>query len=86
MFHGASCPHCRHMMPIIDRLIKEGFEIEKLEVWNNSENAEKMRGLKELILPACGDGLGVPAFVDTKRKKAACGEQSYEDLKEWMSK
>ena len=86
MFHGASCPHCHHMMLIVDKLIKEGFEIEKLEVWENPENAKKMRGFKDIIIPACGDGLGVPAFVNPEKRKAVCGESSYEELKKWMGK
>ena len=86
MFHGASCPHCHHMMPIVDKLIKEGFEVEKLEVWETPENAKKMRRFKEIIIPACGDGLGVPAFVNPEKGKATCGESSYEELKKWMEK
>ena len=84
MFHGASCPHCHKTMPTVNQLIKEGFAIQKLEVWNNSNNAKKMRELKDLIIPACGDGLGVPAFVDIKKAKAICGEQTYKELKEWL--
>jgi hypothetical protein len=86
MFHGASCPHCHKTMPHVDRLIKEGVEIEKKEVWENDKNAEKMRGFKDLIVPACGDGLGVPSFVDVENKKAICGEQTYEELKAWLEK
>jgi glutaredoxin len=84
MFHGASCPHCKNTMPAVDKLIKEGVEIQKLEVWGNSKNADKMRELKKIIIPACGDGLGVPSFVDIENKKAICGEQSYGDLKKWI--
>jgi len=84
MFHGASCPHCHHMMPVVDRLIKEGFKIEKKEVWNNEDNAKEMRSLRDIITPSCGDGLGVPAFVDKEKRKAICGECSYEELKEWL--
>lgn len=86
MFHGASCPHCHRTMPHVNKLIKEGFEIEKREVWENDANAEAMRKLKDIIIPACGDGLGVPAFVNLKNKKAVCGEQTYEELKEWLKK
>ena len=86
MFHGASCPHCHHMMPIVDRLIKEGFKVEKIEVWENSDNAKEMRKFKDIIIDACGDGLGVPAFVNIKKNKALCGEFTYEELKEWMEK
>ena len=84
MFHGASCPHCHRTMPNVDKLIKEGFKIEKKEVWENEQNAEEMRKFKDLIVPACGDGLGVPAFVDLNKKRAICGEQNYGELKQWL--
>jgi len=85
MFHGRECPHCHVMMPIVDELTEnEGIEVEKLEVWHNEKNADKMRSLRSIIAPACGDGLGTPAFVDIKNKRAICGECSYEELKEWM--
>lgn len=86
MFHGASCPHCHHMMPIVDKLIEDGFKIEKLEVWEHPENAKKMREFKEIIISACEDGLGVPAFVDPEKGKAICGECTYGELKEWIEK
>jgi thiol-disulfide isomerase/thioredoxin len=86
MFHGRECPHCHVMMPIVDALSKrEGVEFEKLEVWHEPKNAEKMRELKDIIIPACGDGLGTPAFVNAKKTKAICGEISYEELKEWIN-
>jgi len=84
MFHGASCPHCHHMMPIVEKLEKEGVDIEKKEVWENEQNAKEMRKFKDIIIPACGDGLGVPAFVNTDKNKAMCGEKSYGELKQWL--
>lgn len=86
MFHGNSCIHCHRMMPIVDKLIKEGFKITKKEVWEDEKNAQEMRSLKHIITPACGDGLGTPAFVDTKNKKAMCGECSYDELKQWLKR
>jgi hypothetical protein len=50
----------------------------------NENNAEEMRKFKHLIVPACGDGLGVPSFVNLKKNKAICGEQTYEELKQWI--
>ncbi|MEK6936243.1 MAG: thioredoxin family protein [Nanoarchaeota archaeon] len=86
MFHGRDCLHCHVMMPIVDELSKrEDIQIEKLEVWNNSKNAEKMRGFKDIIIPACEDGLGTPAFIHVKKNKAICGEVSYEELKKWIN-
>lgn len=84
MFYGTSCPHCHRTMPRVNKLIQKGFEIEKKEVWENEENAEEMRKFKEIILPACGDGLGVPTFININKNKAICGEQSYEELKKWL--
>jgi hypothetical protein len=72
------------MMPIVDKLIEDGFEIEKKEVWENKENAKEMRKLKDIILSACEEGLGVPAFVNIEKNKATCGEQTYDELKEWI--
>ncbi len=86
MFYGGSCHHCHHMMPIVDKLKKEGFQIERLEVWENPENAKKMRGFKDIIVSACVDGLGVPAFVNPEKRKAICGNLSYEELKKWVEK
>jgi thiol-disulfide isomerase/thioredoxin len=38
MFHGASCPHCHAMMPLVDRLEKEEkIKVIKKEVWNNEK-------------------------------------------------
>ena len=55
MFHGAECPHCRAMMPRVEKLEKEeGIKVEKFEVWHNPENADKMRKLKNIIVKASG--------------------------------
>jgi len=84
MFHGASCPHCHRTMPEVDKLIREGVQIEKKEVWENEENADYMRKFKKIIVPACGDGLGTPSFVNLEKNKAICGEQTYKELKKWI--
>ena len=86
MFHGRDCPHCHAMMHVVDELSKnDGIKIKKLEVWHNEKNAEEMRGFKDIIIPACGDGLGTPAFVNAEKNKALCGEQTYEELKKWIT-
>lgn len=82
MFYGAECPHCRAMMPLVERLEKEeGIEMEKLEVWHNERNADLMRKHEAIILKASGGILGTPAFINGK--KALCGEVPYEELKKW---
>lgn len=87
MFHGQDCPHCHAMMPLVDQLEKElNIKVERKEVWNNDENAEEMRKYTNLIGPACGGDLGVPAFVNLENKTALCGETNYENLKLWATK
>jgi len=84
MFHGRECPHCRVMHPVVDKLVDEGCNIEKLEVWHDKNNAGKMRELSGIITTACGGDLAVPAFFDEEGNRAVCGEISYADLKKWI--
>ena len=87
MFHGADCPHCHAMMPLVDKLEKEGkIRIEKKEVWHDEKNADEMRSHQKIIAPACGGDLGVPCFFSNKTKNAFCGEVSYKELREWAVK
>jgi len=87
MFWARDCPHCRHMMPLIDRLVEEeGVEIEKLEIWHNEENADLMRSFKDVIAPKCGGQLRTPTFFDSETNDVICGEVEYDALKEWVLK
>ncbi len=77
-FYGESCPHCITMKPLVEQLEQElGVTVEKLEVWNNEQNAE--------ILEKCDTGEcgGVPFFYNTESRKTICGSADYEKLKEW---
>ncbi len=75
-FYGKECPHCQVMAPMIERLKKEGFEVEQYETWHNEENAKKFVQYDK----GCG---GVPYFYNTKSKKFICGEASWEELLAW---
>ena len=87
MFWARECPHCKNMMPLVDRLMdEEGIEIEKLEIWHNEENADLMRSYKDVIAPKCGGQLRTPTFFDTETNDVICGEAEYEVLKEWAMK
>lgn len=87
MFHGRECPHCRKMMPLVDKMIEEkGVEIEKLEVWHNEKNADAMRSYRDIITPKCGGQLRVPTFLNTGAKDVFCGEVEYEELVDWATK
>lgn len=87
MFHGRECPHCKVMMPLVDRLEKEtGMEIERLEVWHNEKNADLMRSYRDIIAPKCGGQLRTPTFMNTETDEIICGEVTYEELKNWATK
>ncbi len=87
MFWARECPHCRNMMPLVDRLIEEeGVKVEKLEIWHNEENADLMRSFKDVIAPKCGGQLRTPTFFDSETNDVVCGEVEYEALKEWALK
>ena len=84
-FHGADCPHCKRMRPIVAKIKDElKCKIIALEVWNNEENADKMREYADIISQAGNGDLGVPAFVDVKHNEAKCGEITEEELKKWL--
>ncbi|MFC2169393.1 thioredoxin family protein [Acidobacteriota bacterium] len=87
MFHGQECPHCKVMMPLVDRLEKEtGISIERLEVWHNEKNADLMRSYKDVITAKCGGQLRTPTFLNKETKDIICGEIEYKKLQEWASK
>jgi thiol-disulfide isomerase/thioredoxin len=84
MFHGRECPHCRVMMPLVDRLEAEtGLTFERLEIWHNEKNAELMRSYRDILAPKCGGQLRTPTFLKLKTSAVLCGEASYEALKAW---
>jgi len=87
MFHGRECPHCIRMMPIVIQVEKDtDIAFEKLEVWHDEKNADKMRSYREIIEPACGGQLRTPTFLNTETEAVMCGEVSYNELKEWAEK
>jgi len=87
MFHGRECPHCRAMMPLIDRLeAEEGIALEKHEVWHDEKNADLMRSYRSILDPRCEGQLRVPAFINAETQEAMCGEVDYGTLKAWAGK
>ncbi len=86
MYHGNECPHCHAMTPTVEKLEKDGFKIEKKEVWHDEANAEEMRANKDIIFRDCDNSLGIPCFLSRKTGRAICGETSYRTLKKWIEK
>lgn len=65
------------MDPLDARLEKElGIKLERLEVWHNVTNAEKM----QQVDTTCG---GVPFYLNEKTCESLCGAVDYETLKTW---
>lgn len=79
MFYGEECPHCHTMMPAVDKLIQEGFDIKKVETWHNEENATLQ---KKVDTGLCG---GVPFFFNEENKQWICGATDEETLRKWAN-
>jgi thiol-disulfide isomerase/thioredoxin len=87
MFHGRECPHCRKMMPLVDKLEKETqVRFERHEVWHDEKNAELMRSYRSVIAPKCGGQLRVPTFFNPETSDVICGEMEFDKLKEWAAR
>ena len=87
LFHARECPHCRRMMPLVDRLEKEtGDDVERLEIWHDEKNADLMRSFRDDIAPKCGGQLKTPTFFNTETRDVLCGEVTYETLKAWAAR
>lgn len=77
-FYGETCPHCVEMKPLVDKVEKElGVTIERVEVWNNEENAKKLADIDNGL---CG---GVPFFWNSEMKTFICGSTEEEMLMAW---
>ncbi len=87
MFWARECPHCKNMMPYVDKLEKEtDIKLERLEIWHDEKNADLMRSYRPIIAPKCGGQLRTPTFFNTETNDVICGEVEYEKLKEWALK
>jgi len=87
MFHGRECPHCRRMMPLIEKLEGEtAVRFDKREIWHDEKNADLMRSYKPVITAKCGGQLRVPTFINTETNDVICGEVEYDKLKAWALK
>jgi thiol-disulfide isomerase/thioredoxin len=85
-FYGAECPHCQAMAPVVAQVEQQlGFNMTKYEVWHNEDNRKLFTQYESIVSPACGGGLGVPAFVNTKTNKAVCGEMSADTLRTFVT-
>jgi len=86
MFHGRECPHCKKMMPLVEKLEQEtGVVFEKREIWHDEANADLMRSFRPIIAAKCGGQLRVPTFLKVETNDVMCGEVDYDKLKAWAA-
>jgi thiol-disulfide isomerase/thioredoxin len=78
-FYGTECPSCIIVEPHVDKLISEGFNIRKIEVWHNLENDKLLMEL-DVGENRCG---GIPFFLNQITGKSICGEATYKEIKNW---
>lgn len=65
-FWGNGCPHCKEAAPIIDRIMAKGIPVEKYEVYENKQNADRLvMSLKMYGVPETEWGVPV-AFYNGK--------------------
>ena len=77
-FYGTECVHCKEIEPLIRKLaMEDDIEVERLEVWHDSKNAELF---KKAERGRCG---GVPFFWNEATDQFICGNTTYEKLKDW---
>jgi thiol-disulfide isomerase/thioredoxin len=87
MFHGRECPHCKRMMPVVEKLEQEtGVRFDKREIWHDEKNQDLMRSYQPVIAPKCGGQLKVPTFLNAETNDVICGEVEYDKLKAWAGK
>ncbi len=78
-FYGLECPYCVEAEKNVDDLIKEGFDIQKLEVWYDEDNSNLLEELDSGDR-SCG---GIPFFINRKTGKTICGDTPYDKVKKW---
>lgn len=80
-FYGETCPHCKVMAPIVEKLSQElAIPVEKLEVWNDEENLKKMEGFSK------GRCMGVPFFYNDANDEFICGATTEENMRAFLAK
>lgn len=75
MFYGDTCPHCIKVEEFVaQNQIEQKFSFEKLEVFNNKDNASKMVEYAYKCGLSGNAALGVPLFWDGSAGKCYQGD------------
>ena len=76
-YYGEECPHCHHMMPLVDKLIGEGREIQKFETWHNEEHAAMLEKADGGVVVVCR------SFSQYRHNQFICGAADEERVRAW---
>lgn len=84
-FYALECPHCQNMIPVVAQVENEtGVSFEQLEVWHNDTNHQVFVSYNDSILRDCPGELGVPTFFSLQTNKSVCGDQTADNLKQFI--
>ena len=78
-FYSQGCGFCKKSEPIIDELIKEGYDILKLDL-ADQDNAAINKELKDKYKAQCG----TPWFINAETGHQVCGYREKDILEKWV--
>ena len=78
-FYSQGCGFCKKSEPIIDELIKEGYDILKLDL-ADQDNAAINKELKDKYKAQCG----TPWFINAETGHQICGYREKDILEKWV--
>ena len=77
-FYSPGCTFCSKIEPVIDELIKDGYDILKLDT-----SEEDISGLKKEIAEKYKFHCGTPLMIDVETGNRVCGYRDNETIKRW---
>ena len=78
-FYSNGCVFCKQMEPVVDKFIKDGHNILKLNI-SEKEN----QGLKKEISEKYEKNCGTPWLIDPSTGNQVCGKSDEEVIQKWI--
>jgi len=79
-FYSVGCAFCKKVEPIVDELIKEGYDILKLDT-SEPENKKIVEELSKEYNKQCG----TPWLIDASNGNQVCGYKEKETIMKWVN-
>jgi len=79
-FYSVGCGYCKKLDPIIDKLIKEGHDILKLDLADKDN-----QGLKNELSKEYKKQCGTPWLIDASNGNQVCGFRDKETIMKWVN-